>query len=167
MSGRRWTREEEAKLVLRWGGVSVDALARQLDRTPCAVWRRAYLCGLTRAARSNTLNAFARELGASYNLMLAIVRRAGIKPLPNSSRTRRPRGQRYYDDQQVREAFDRWLSSETIWGAARRLGMHDNSLRRRVKRAGVYVPQYAHRYPSEVLERVAAMGRPSVKKRCA
>lgn len=161
---KAWTREELAALELKWGTVSLAVLARKLGRTERAVWQRANRCGLTRGIRQSTLHALGRELGASYDLLLAIVERAGVRPLPDStlSQRRRSAGHRqvYYDELRVREAFDTWLGSETMSAAAVRLGVHDSWLKRRLVRAGVYVEARRHRYLSKVIEAAVATWKP-------
>ncbi len=161
-SGRRaWTAEEERALLLRWGSRRLDTIARDIDRTPLAVYARAHKLGLTREGLVlKPLHQLARACGVERGTLRKILVQAGVRPGPDASDPRRRARRRFshvrYDEARALQVFQAWTQTETLSGAARARGHDDEWMKRRLQRAGLHVAKAWHRYPTHDIDRAIA-----------
>lgn len=158
MMTRRWTPLEENRLRLFWGARSVPDIAETLGRSAFAVYQRAELLGLGLGCPRGYeyLTAAARRTGFEVARLRLILGEAGFKI--RGAMVRGGATVRYYvDPEKVDAAVASWLATETLAGAARRLGMWPDTLERRLLASGVPLPpkppgKRHWRIPSEAIE---------------
>ena len=154
-----WTSAEDNLIVLWWGTVSLDTICRRIGRGRESVYMRAHRMGLLRRNSGvMTAEQLTRHFGVHRDTLERAMEWANVKPLVAWRRRPNQRTQwtaKRYDADQAREAFEAWLSAETLADATRRYGRGDEGwVRRRLKAAGIYVAgKQGHRYPAEAIDR--------------
>jgi hypothetical protein len=161
---RRWSDIEDRRLMLALEEVGLAWAARRLGRTPRAVHQRALRIGipLGRPPGYESISAAAARTGFAFETVERILGWAGVKTrhaLAQPSATRAPRRlQRMVETFDVDEAIEAWLSTETPYAAARRLGCSEERLVKALLRSCLPLParpgQGKHwRIPSETIDR--------------
>lgn len=167
-SHRRWTERDDARLIDLWGSFSVPTLARQIGRTSAATYVRARQLGLTCGATRGLeyLSHAAKRTGFGVGQLRRILWRWRVRVVESSSR---PCGSRRHfhqvDPIDVDEAVAKFLATEMVGAAAKRLGLNCGVLRtwlRLAIEAGFDVPPEPRghkcrwRVPSATIDQVIA-----------
>jgi hypothetical protein len=143
---RRWTGADDEALRDLWDlGLRISAIAKRLDRTRAATYRRAQMIGLPLGVPDGYeyLSAAAVRTGYSTAQLRRILRWAGMRignALARPGPTRSGRRMHIVDPLDVDEAVVRWHVTEPVTAAARRLGIGDELLRGRLLRLGLRPP---------------------------
>lgn len=131
---RRWTAAVDRALVMLWGEFTVTRIARKLSRTPLTVYFRARKLELRCGAPQGFeyLSHAARRVGFDAVTLRRILRWAGVGLRQAMSRPDATGRRRHFfvDPFDVDHAIEAWHATETVQGAARRLGMCDETLRK-------------------------------------
>lgn len=166
---KRWTSNEDRLLRFDWGTLSIDALAEKMNRTPIAIYDRAWVLGLERGCPQG-YERFAvacRRTGYTERQLRRICRFAGLH-IRKMAWTRPDRKYRGYphswvvESPLVDEAIAKWNATETVTGAARARGVGPEWLRDRIVARGYFVwktcaGKKAHwRVKSEDVDRIVA-----------
>lgn len=131
----RWTDAEDARLIAGWGVTSIEAIANALGRSPYAVYRRAahLELGVGCPQGHEYLTQAARRCGYEISTMRRIVRwahypiyRAVVHPQWTKHQSKWAK--HYVETCDVDDAVARWCATETLHGAAVRLGVSDGLL---------------------------------------
>ncbi len=135
---RRWTADELERLRAQWGLESLDAIARALGRTRLTVYWQAQRLGLPLGCDEDHeyLSAAAARCGYDTIQLRRILKWAGVPVLSAYSRKRRGRTH-LVDPYEVDDAVARWLRTETVEAAARRVGTTGCVLLKWLRKAGV------------------------------
>lgn len=157
----RWTERELDLVRVHFRLVSLERLGRMLPgRTRDAILLRAQKLGLrTHAPRGCVTFAEAcRRAGYSWYALARILEWAGVRLRRIQGEVRRARWpQRFLDEDELREALDRWNATETVKGAARARDLPHPTLYAWLRDAGALSDDACgphHRVPSEVVDRV-------------
>lgn len=164
-SNKLWTPREDARLRLLWGSESVEGIADRLGRTTVAVYLRASSLGVASACPQGfeSLKRAAKRTGfANVKQIRAILAFAGytaaIRDSFSVTRSSKYRHQIVETDI-VDAAIAKWMATEPVESAARRLNVKPQTLRRWLSRRLGPKPTRAKRHwrvESEVIERVVA-----------
>jgi hypothetical protein len=144
VADRRWTPADDAELRMLWFEVGVAEIAKRMKRTRAAVVQRAreYL-GLPLGAPPGLeyVSHAAVRTGFALATLQMILRWAGVKPRPSMSYDRgAKRHFHIVDSVDVDDAIERWLATESLEAAARRIGWSAETLARRLLASGLDVP---------------------------
>jgi hypothetical protein len=93
----KWSADEERLLVQQWTLVSLGDIAKQLGRTPAAVFRRKTLLGLGPASRGRkSLARFCAETGYARSRVVNACQliRAKVRRLPQSTYQKQRKGRK-------------------------------------------------------------------------
>jgi len=163
---KRWSAGEDRLLVNLWGEATLRGLAAKLGRTQSAAYQRAQLLDLPLGFPDGCESPWraAQRTGIDVEALRRILDRAGVKVRRTMSRPigRQRRPWHFVDAFEVDEAVKAHLATESIAGAARRLGVRPATVKRKVGALGGLPPRpekpgQAWRIPSEVIDR--AIGR--------
>lgn len=165
-----WTSEQVALLVREWGVLGSRALLRALrPHTWVAIGRKADALGLPHGIPQGcaSLSALAQRCGISYQSFVRILEDAGVQvrnvyPAHKSGRPSyapRVSQRKYAEADEAVEAFERWLSRETLQQAVARLGISLHTLYARARRAGLYGDGSPVRLRPEQWDALAQPGR--------
>ncbi len=137
-----WTAEEDAHLALRWNsGDRIDSIAKEMNRPVAGIYERAQKIGLQLGCPPGFeyLTAAARRAGVATATLRKMMRAADLvihvattKPRGKQRRKRR----HFVDPIDVDDALARWNRTETVAGAARRLGLCPWTLCRKLRALG-------------------------------
>lgn len=153
---------DEELLTFWWHDVTLETIAKRLDRTPKAVYERAGRLGLFTCEAIKTVTAVAAEMGVDRKTLRRILAAAEVptkrsKRDPFQKKTRRKRRQkkkhsrRFVDRDEARAAVAVWSVGETMTAAAARLGHLPGWLKLRLVAAGVYVASLRHHYSEAII----------------
>jgi len=165
IANRRWTPAEDTELRNLWYEVSVGEIARRMKRTRAAVVQRAreYLAlPLGAPDGFEYVSNAAVRTGFALATLQYILRWAGVKPRPSMSYDRgAKRHFHIVDPVDVDDAIERWLATESLEAAARRVGWSAETLARRLLASGLDVPPRPKRkrhwrIPTAVIDEVVA-----------
>lgn len=170
-----WTSEQTALLVREWGVWGARALLRALrPHTWVAIRRKADRLNLPQGIPQGcaSLAALARRCGISPQSFARILEDAGVqvRNVYPSHKNGRPSyvprvsQRRYAEADEAVEAFERWLSRETLRQAAVRLGSSPHTLYARARRAGLYGEGKVLRLAPEKWDALAIPGRANAPK---
>ncbi len=162
---RRWTANDDRRLVVLWGERSLAAVARALDRTEATTYWRAQKLGLPLGIQPGheTLTEAAERTGFSADTLRGILRWAGVRRSRTMSRPEA--GIRYarqmLEPIDVDDAVAAWMACEVVNDAANRRGMLGDTLGRWLLESGLPVPpkppcKRRWRVPTELIERAIA-----------
>lgn len=167
MTHRRWTMADDARLRQQWGiGLSVEAVAKRIGRTPKATYQRAKVIGLPLGLQPGyeRWTEAAKRTGYCTTQLWRICRWAGVEVHRAMSRPSKPRGRRkahasrhhFVDSFELDEAIERWHRTEAVHSAARARGLVGDTLRRWLHDAGLTPPDSKRhwRVDTEVIDRV-------------
>lgn len=160
---RRWTAADDRKLEMLWGK-SLKVVAAELGRTMLTTYWRAQKLGLGLGVPQGGeyMSAAARRTGYAISTLWMILRWAGVRPLLSLARERTERSTHWVDPDDVNDAIEKWLLTETPEAAARRHGYSAECVIQRLIRSGLAVPprpgKRCHwRIPSEIIDQSMAM----------
>lgn len=132
-----WTPQNDDMLRFQWGTKTTHEIAKRLGRTPCAVYDQAGKLGLGRGCPRGYvyLSHLAREAGYSSKTTRTILAWAGVAVGHGPKNPKKPRDGRKHQTWVVDhvlglEAVDRWLEAESVNQAAKRIGVHSETLSR-------------------------------------
>jgi hypothetical protein len=171
---RRWTAHEDRILRSEWGYVSVSHLARQLKRTPKAVYQHARVdlqIGMGAPEGSEYVTAASKRTGFDLPTLKRALAAHGIVPrkVPTRPLSRVRFHQHFVDSMDVDDAVAAWMASEYVEPAAAQRGLEGSTLRRWLLRAGVKdtrtIKRGRWRVPTDVIDRVVAEAR-ELESRC-
>lgn len=161
---RKWTKADDNNLAMMWGELSLTWIARRLKRTRVATYYRARALGLgcgTPRGMEYVRNA-ADRAGFALDSLMLVLAWAGVTVRPAMSRPSDSR-RRFHivDPQDVDDAVARWMASETMDAAGKRLGFDGATIARWVERSGrAPVPRPGARrhwrVPTEIIDQVVA-----------
>jgi len=139
---RRWTRRDDDRLRILWGSVSLPEICRTLGRTRSAIMFHAvHVLWLPSGCPDNLeyLSKSAERTGYGTVSLRRILRWAGVAILP--AYTFRGDGHQRWlvEPHDVDDAIERWHLTETLEGAARRLGTSAETMQTWLARAGIVV----------------------------
>ncbi len=104
----KWTKSQDSLLRIKWGAVSLETIAENLDRSETSVAARAYHLGLRRPSQGRVSITDFRAMGYAYDRVKNAIAILGIKvePTPRcSARSRRTRAQRRLTDEQAEQVL--------------------------------------------------------------
>lgn len=145
---RRWTKADDEALRFHWeDGLGLTAIGKRLGRTPLTTYWRARKIGLQPGCpdgfeyleHSATRTGYARD--TLHNILTwagVTMHRAMSRPEPGRSYH-----MRIVDPFKVDDAIEAWCKTEPVEAAARRLGIGGDTLRRRLRAAGIADPRTA------------------------
>lgn len=138
-----WTPEESARLMFLWESRwSLSGIARRMQRTESAVYRQAQKLKLSIGCPDGCeyIEAASRRAGVCPKTLFRILRFAKVKvykSLSDPAIKRKGCYRRWYvDKEDVDDAVAAWTRSESVYVAAVRLGIPDDTLRRWLRDAG-------------------------------
>lgn len=150
---KRWTRDEDNSLRDFWSwGMSLETIARRLERTPSAVYWRGRHLGLIAGAPPDFEHLTAAALRAGYatTQLRKILAWAGVRVRRSLSRPMKGSRKRRFsivETVALDEALARWHATEPVECAARRHGVTGAHLRRLLRRAGLIpAPSKTHKH---------------------
>ena len=137
---RRWTAAEDARLRLLWGSVSLRTICRTFRRPRGGImWHAVQVLGLPSGCPDGLeyLSHAARRTGYGSGQLRRILGWAGVRLAEAYTYLVRGRQRHVVDPFDVDDALERWHQTETIQGAARRLGACAETLQAALAKAGV------------------------------
>jgi transposase-like protein len=164
----KWSDAAKARLMFLWESAwSLEAIARRMGRSPLACYRKAAKLGLPTGCPPGYeyFTAAARRAGYAEHTFRRVLAFSGVKcyraladPLYVG---KGDCPHHFVDPEAVNRAVAKWMASESVAVAARRLGMSPHTLRRWLQTAGVVgESQPGHRFhqraAAEDIDRVAA-----------
>jgi transposase len=163
-----WTAADDVEIWNNWGVLSSEQIAEKLcGRTAGAVRARAKKLGLRTGCPNGYeyITRAAKRTGYELNSLRSILRYAGVRI--GRSEASLVESRYFVDPFAVDEAIAKWHATETIFAAARRIGMTSNALYDWVQKAaesGVTLPRKPRRkrhwrIPSETIDAIVADGR--------
>lgn len=168
LSHARWTKNDDRNLRELWGERTLRGISARLGRTTQAVFHRAQKIGLSLGCPDGAeyLTHSAERTGYSVETLRMILDRSGVAIRRTMSR---PLGRRvgrpchFVDPFEVDEAVEAWLKTEPLASAARRRGLDDSTLARRLRGVEGVPPKPVGkrhwRIPTAVIDRVVGQGR--------
>ncbi len=165
VANRRWSAADDAELGMLWFEVGVAEIAKRMRRTRAAVVQRAreYLrLPLGAPDGFEYISKAAERTGFALATLQMILRWAGVKPRPSMSYDRgAKRHFHIVDPVDVDDAIERWLATESLEAAARRVGWSAETLARRLLASGLDIParparKRQWRIPTETVDHVVA-----------
>lgn len=137
----RWTAREDARLRFLWEtSASLHQIAAEIGRPWKAVYHRAAFLELPFGVPQGYeyLSVAAKRAGFALRTFQRILEWAGVRiHRTRTRRLRREHPRRYVEPDDVDAAIARWNQTESVNGAARRLGVSEPTLRRWLRRIGV------------------------------
>jgi hypothetical protein len=167
---RRWTKDEDRRIVLLWGEWPTERLATALGRSQQAVARRGHELGMKFGCPRGmeTMRAAIARTGFTQKTLRQILAWAGVEPELTVSwcAGRAPRRRLQLDQMDVDDAIEGWLKLEVVAAAARRHGVPANRLMLWLQQSGEDIPPKPRgkrwwRVPSDVIDRVVSGRCPS------
>lgn len=130
---RRWTEEEVLNLRSWWTHLSVSTIAKRLHRSMWSVYRKAFRSGIAHDACQGliSVNEACRVFGFNQCVI-----RSMVKVWRPGSVLKKGRKYGYVDPDDLRDAVNLRLNTETMRQAARARGVSFNRLRTNAARAG-------------------------------
>jgi len=159
---RRFTAAEDRRIAMLWGEMSLKELAKTIGRTPAVTYWRAQHMGLPLGCVQGLeyLTDSAKRTGFTISTLRMILKWAGVGLRVSMSRPTKAR--RHYhvvDPDDVNDAIERWLKTETLAAAAERLGVACATVERRLLASGNELPpkpagKKRWRVPSDLVDEV-------------
>lgn len=120
-----------------WGQLPPASIAKKVGRTRGAVLEKARRMGLKLSGNLVSVSALARRCGCDREALFRILKEARVRVQqgPKGVKAR----MRYVDELEGVVAYEEWLATESIRGAARRYGTSQHWIARRLRAAGVQV----------------------------
>jgi hypothetical protein len=128
---RRWTPDDDQTLRAYWGEMSLNRLAKELQRTTLTVHWRARKLGLETGSPQGTeyLTTAADRTGYDTTTLRRILKAAGVRPSVSMSRpTGSSRHYHIVDPLDVDDAVKAWLECEDVAPAAVARGLIPETL---------------------------------------
>jgi hypothetical protein len=140
-AGKAWLPMEDHKLRFLWGGEeSLEAISRALQRPHSGIISRAFELGLPFGPPPGCEGLYAarQRTGYSSRQIRAVLAHAGVKLTPARTAPVKGRARQrcfYVEIEEVNRAVAAWNATEAVAAAAKRRGIHPDTLRRWLKEA--------------------------------
>ena len=134
---RYWTKEEEELLTDLWGTMSIESVAKKLDRTPSSIMNKVYLLKLGSVSENNYEGLKIQEICDLFNVNRTIVEIFWIT-LGLKCKTRKISEKTSYKYVEIKDLFQFLEANQNIWDSRNLevdiLGKEPNWLKEKRKR---------------------------------